>query len=122
MVSAATAAAVAEVVDLERLLWVPGAKTIFVPTPTPQGLALSAEMLKALSAANQNLFNPPCPRAAIRFLSPEDQLVTRRYVAPEGNVVARLPQRIVNNAELGIAIRFIKQWQIDPPAWEYRHG
>jgi hypothetical protein len=59
------AGAAGAVLDPEKLLWVPGKKTIFLPptkikvvTQLPVS-TLSAKMVDAMIAANKSLFNPP---------------------------------------------------------------
>lgn len=123
MVSAATAAAVADVVDLERLLWVPGAKTIFVPVAAP--VTTPSHWTPFIEDDWVSREEARLYLTRLKGLKQHDIIVTRRYGVPDQEtgdpVVARLPQRIVKNAELGISIRLVKQWKVEH-AWEYRHG
>ncbi len=104
----AAAAAASGVLDIERLLWVPGEKTIFIPQGFEVDMWLSREMLRIL---HNNL----------RFAPDFRREYDKTFIPLAVGQSIRVPTPAARDKQTGIAIRFIQQFDIEavknPPRW-----
>jgi hypothetical protein len=106
LLSGAAGAAAAHTLDLDRLLWVPGARTFFLPSPSYTYTLLTTDLIcrDALRVLEQNL------RATC--------LINREYDARFAGTVLTVqsPPRYLEDRETGIRVR------IPDIARQYRKG